>query len=495
MTAAVSVTSFSVSVAPQPDDPILAPVSFTAEHGTVIALSGPSGCGKTTLMKAILGAVPAGGHHRGDITVHGEQVLALPEKRLRSFRRRHLAYVGQDPGSALNPVVTVRTLISELATPTAALSPAAALEAVGLPAEISSRRPGQLSGGQQRRVALARALTRGVQLLLIDEPFAGLHQQARADISRLLTALATEHNITVIVSGHDMATLESMTDQHIHLHPAAARRVTAPPMPIPIPMPMPARSATSPVLAARTLCLRRGQINVLDGVDLTVSEGALTAVLGQSGAGKTTLARVLVGLEPTATGTLTLDMEPLSCDVRGRTPAQRGRIQLIPQNPLSSLNPQRTVGQTLARALHRLNGRRHRSRDHPTDVTTLLEAVELPPDFGHRYPHELSGGQRQRVAIARALAAGPRVLVCDEITSALDIATAHAIMRLVSDVATARDMAVIVISHDMDLLKRYTAHGVVLDAGQIVARGNIRELVDTVGTPAGPSESIGHSHT
>ena len=175
-----------------------------------------------------------------------------------------------------------------------------------------------------------------------------------------------------------------------------------------------------------------------------------------------------------------LDSHQLQCEVRRRTRSQRSLIRLIPQNLLSSLNPQRTVGHTLARALRRRGGSAIHSSQLASDVAGPLTAVDLPSQLERRYPHELSGGQRQRVAIARALAAAPRVLVCDEVTSALDATTAHSIMRLISDATKAHHIAVVAISHDMDLIKHYAMTAVALDSGRIIARKAIHNVINRI---------------
>ncbi|GAB25092.1 putative ABC transporter ATP-binding protein [Gordonia polyisoprenivorans NBRC 16320 = JCM 10675] len=479
MTASIEVEHFSVYL-PQQPNPVLEATSLVCNPGTITTLSGPSGSGKTTLMKALAGALPPRARHEGTLSVLGTDVLELSASDLRAFRRENVAYVGQDPGSALNPVFTVRTLLTEVQEPHAAMSWRESLGVVGLSDELRSRRPGELSGGQQRRVALARALVRGVKVLLVDEPFAGLHPGARADIRQLLISLCQSIDVSVLVSGHDMSLLNAMSDNHVRLqHIRRARSssgVTADGASglAQDDSRLPSQDAV-PSLTAQAVSVSRGNSAILDEVSFSASDGVLTALVGKSGAGKSILARVLVGLESTATGEIHLDGEALACTSRPRS--TRGRIQLVPQNPLASLNPRHTIGQTLNRALYRAHTARRRRSQRDGEVATLLADVGLPADFHQRHPHELSGGQRQRVAIARALAARPRVLICDEITSALDTETAHDVMDLIAEVAAQRRMAVVVISHDIDLLERYATTGFLIEQGRITAHGPIRTLL------------------
>ncbi|MCE0446042.1 dipeptide/oligopeptide/nickel ABC transporter ATP-binding protein [Streptomyces tricolor] len=202
--------------------------------------------------------------------------------------------------------------------------------------------------------------------------------------------------------------------------------------------------------------------------------GSALGIVGASGSGKTTLVRAVVGLQRVGSGSLSLDGTPLSTGLRGRTREQRRRIQLVTQNPLGALNPSRTIGAALGRPL-RLHRRCPRSavRDRVLD---LLEQVGLPPAFADRYPHELSGGQRQRVAIARALAADPDVLICDEITSALDAGTGEAIMDLLTGLRERRGTTLILISHDLPLIADRTDTVLVLDAGRVVESGRTADV-------------------
>ncbi|MEU8896415.1 ATP-binding cassette domain-containing protein [Nocardia sp. NPDC048505] len=219
---------------------------------------------------------------------------------------------------------------------------------------------------------------------------------------------------------------------------------------------------------------------VLSGIDLELRAGTALAVAGVSGAGKTTLARVLAGLHRDATGSLRLGEQTIRLDRRIRHGGTG--IQLVTQNPLSALNPRRTVAQTLGRPLRRI-GRtpKHALRQR---ITELLAAVDLAPDIAGRYPHQLSGGQRQRVALARALAAEPAVLVCDEITSALDHATANSIMGLLDRIRADRGTALLVITHDMRIVAGHCAGIVVLDNGTIVESGTATVVLATPAHPA-----------
>ncbi|WP_245671263.1 ABC transporter ATP-binding protein [Nocardia amamiensis] len=559
------------------------PTTFRIPAGTVTALTGPSGSGKTTVMRALLGHLPsAAAQATGSACVAGHDVLTLNHDALRHFRRRHIAFVAQDPGSALNPVMRVRALLREVAPDVSKATLTDTLALVGLSPDYLHRRPGELSGGQQRRVALARALIRRTGVLVLDEPFAGLHGALRTDIAARLAELARERSVAILLSGHDTALVHSIADDVVELgavHPAsgpvrpaevlrngngtptktsdAGRALTTTPAvgitadpnaagriddrsraePVPVldgararfghmsgvapprehrfadssserdePVhardhagALPHRDSTSPddhlsavqeswgegtargrpvdqlVLRAHGIGASVDGHQVLAGIDLALGAGAALAVVGASGAGKTTLARVIAGLHPCATGSLELRGNPIAVGARRRRRYGAGGIQLVTQNPRSALNPRRTVAQTLGRPLRRI-GRVPR-RDIPQRVAELLASVELPADSAARYPHELSGGQRQRVALARALAAEPAVLLCDEITSALDHATTAAIMALLDRIRAERDTALLVITHDMSLVAEYCPRLLVLDHGRIVESGYTRMVL------------------
>ncbi|MFE9578482.1 ABC transporter ATP-binding protein [Nocardia sp. NPDC006044] len=524
---------------------LFGPIGFQIAAGEITALTGPSGSGKTTLMRALLGQLPTGASRcGGSASVAGHDVFALDPAARQRFRRMHVAFVGQDPGSALNPLIRVRGLLHEVARHASRDTLIETLELVGLSAEHLRRRSGELSGGQQRRVALARALIRRTGVLILDEPLAGLHGALRTDIARLLTEVAAERSAAILLSGHDTDTVHAIADNVIELagglvtdsleHAAASAQPATdrPPgsgSPVGIPAPpteiggghsvseksafligdateheapagVPARqrvtgadvasvgnsravgSADShPAATTGPLLLRANGIGasidghaVLTGIDLELAPSAALAIVGVSGAGKTTLARVIAGLHRPATGTLELHGTPIPVTGRRRTNGGNG-IQLVTQNPRSALNPRRTVAQTLGRPLRRIGGVPRRRL--PQRISDLLASVELAPELAARYPHELSGGQRQRVALARALAAEPAVLICDEITSALDHATAASIMTLLDRLQHDRAMALLVISHDMPLVAAHCPRMVVLDHGRVVESGETRAIL------------------
>ncbi|MEV0339747.1 ATP-binding cassette domain-containing protein [Nocardia sp. NPDC050713] len=572
---------------------LVEPVSLRMRPGTVTALTGPSGSGKTTLMRALLGHLPPGAVlTAGTVTVAEQKVFALDPAELRHFRRTRITYVGQDPGSALNPLMRVRTLLAEVAQDRSESALVEALAAVGLSAEHLRRRPAELSGGQQRRVALARALVRRSDVLVLDEPLAGLHGALRSEIGTLLGDLANR-GTTILLSGHDTAAIHAIADQVIeigtpprrtaapdshadrHFPPwptaapqtdagplcegiaeatnrtgsaahdggctarahadadttaadnetadadssarpdagtASAAAATGPNLPSadgsetgPDARPLEASTARPDAAATQSaepetaalrdsqppIALRAsgisatiGEHQVLADIDLALTAGSALAVVGASGAGKTTLARVIAGLRAAEGGSLLVADNPIEIGGKRRIGRGGNGIQLVPQNPMSALNPRRTVAQTLGRPLRRVA--RVRKSAAPQRITELLDAMELPAALAARYPHELSGGQRQRVALARALAAEPSVLICDEITSALDHATAASIMALLDRIRADRGTALLVITHDMNLVAGHCAELVVLDQGRIVESGRTAEVL------ANPVEQATH---
>ncbi|MFG2826842.1 ABC transporter ATP-binding protein [Streptomyces sp. NPDC048434] len=475
----VTVTDLAIGF---PDGPLLLQhTSLSLPTGGITALTGPSGSGKTTLLRALIGALPPGAQvTSGSLEVLGKDVCTLAPDALRALRRHRIAYVGQDPGSALNPRMTAGRLIAEVATDPTPQAVAALMTECRLPEDLAHHRPGALSGGQQRRLALARALARHPDVLLLDEPTAGLDTALRDEIVGLLRRLATDRGIAVLLACHDPHVVEACADTVITLRaPATPHSGTGDPLRKTDrrPVPEPPAAPTDGLRAARleVAFTHRGHTHqALKEADFHAPPGSATGIIGPSGSGKTTLLRTLAGLQKPDAGTLTWNGRPLPAQARRRNRDQQRRIQLIPQNPLGALNPARTIGASLTRPLqlHRTVSR----SEMPARVDALLDDVGLPADFAARYPHELSGGQRQRASIARALATDPDLLLCDEVTSALDPTTATAVMELLTRLRAECRLTLVLVSHELDLITAYT------DSVHLLREGRVQ--------PAGAHESV-----
>jgi peptide/nickel transport system ATP-binding protein len=442
-------------------------------------------------MRSLLASLPAGAvKASGDVQVCGQDVFALPERGLREFRRRHLAFVGQDPGASLNPTMRVKSLLREAARHgSGATDLEHALDQVQLPERYLRRRPGELSGGEQRRVALARAIIRGVDILLIDEPLAGLHGPLRRQVFAVLRSLVESNPVAIAVTGHQVNLIRELADEVMTVEASSQVPLlgaAAPTRPRET-GPAPARPDVSEdelAVSCERVTASARRVQILHGLDFAAPKGAITAIIGPSGAGKTTLVRVLVGLHPEASGTMRINGMPLAVSAGRRRRVDRGRIQYVPQNPLSTLNPRKTVLATIARPMQR-DGRVGRG-DIRRRVLDLMKVMELDEDFLNRFPHELSGGQRQRVAVARALAGDPQVLVCDEITSALDARTAKAIMQALEATVRSTGLSLVLISHDIDEVRDHSDFVYVLEGGRAVDSGPTGRVLPDPATAEAP---------
>jgi peptide/nickel transport system ATP-binding protein len=469
-------------------------VGFTVAAGETVGLVGPSGSGKTSVALAVLGHCRDGvAHTGGTVLLDGRPMLPVPPP---GIRGSVVGYVGQDPGASLNPFRTVGKSVGS----------GDALERVGLPATLSRRYPHQLSGGQQQRVALAVALARRPRMLVLDEPTSGLDLLATAEVTAELLRLR-EGGTALLWVGHDLATLAGAADRLLVL--AGGRLVEQGPAEEVLTRPqsttgralVAARrplqqshfhatrlresgfaATPEPVLAASALTARYpGGLPVLQRVDLEVRPGEILAVVGVSGVGKTTLARCLAGLHPSESGAVLLDGAVLAAEVRRRSRAERAAVQLVAQNPAEALHPRQTVHTALARPLRLLRGI-NRAADVRDEVARLLDAVGLDPDHAAALPAELSGGQRQRAALARALAARPRVLICDEVTSALDTVTQAAVLGLLRELG----LAVVLITHDPAVAAGTADRVLVLADGCVATEGPVA----TVLPPPDPAAAL-----
>jgi peptide/nickel transport system ATP-binding protein len=474
-------------------------VDLTLGEGEAVAVVGPSGSGKTTLALAVLGHLRPGIRHAGGrVSVDGQEMLPHPPRHIRGGT---IGYVGQDPGAALNPYATVSSALITAAGRRVPRRERAAtvrrlLERVALPGEFAGRYPHQLSGGQQQRVVVAAALARSPRLLVLDEPTTALDLLAKAELLAEIRRLR-EEGVALLWVSHDLATVRSQVDRVVVVgdgrivadQPAGqvptTPRARAAPRPAIEPRTEPRtdpRTELGTVLEARAVTAGHGSRVVLSEVELAVGRGECLAVLGVSGVGKSTLARCLVGLHRPDGGTVALHGVPLARDVRARTRAQRAAIGLVAQNPAEALHPRQDVRTALARPLRLLRGITARA-DQDAEVSRLLDAVRLEPSLATRLPGELSGGQRQRVALARALAAEPDVLICDEVTSALDAETQAGVLDLLGDLRARLGLAVILITHDPAVAATASDSLLVLAKGRVLITGPTVDLLPADAEP------------
>lgn len=487
---------------------IVRDVGFSIPKGEVLALIGESGSGKTTIALALLGYARLGCRiAAGSIRIGETRVLELGTEELYALRGRKVSYIAQSAAAAFNPMKTIMDQVVEGAliheTMTRATAEAKAVElfealALPDPRNIGSRYPHQVSGGQLQRLMAAMALITDPELVVLDEPTTALDVTTQIEVLRAFKKVVREQGATAVYVTHDLAVVAQMADQIVVLSDGEMREsgatddillrprhpYTRSLLAAAAPQPRgngPSKDAT-PLLEIRGLVAGYGRtdasgmpaVRVLDQIDLTIPRGSTMGVIGESGCGKTTLARVVAGLVPAARGTVLFNGEPLPTNLRERTREQFRRIQIVFQNADTVLNPSHTIERILTRPLafyHGLRGDEARRR-----IARLLELVKLPAALAGRRPAELSGGQKQRVNLARALAADPDLILCDEVTSALDTIVGAAILDLLVELRRELGVSYMFISHDISTVKAVCDEVVVLYSGCKVDAGSRKDL-------------------
>jgi ATPase components of various ABC-type transport systems, contain duplicated ATPase len=514
---------------------VIRDVSLSVAIGEAVALVGESGSGKTTLAYAAMRHLPRGAAiDQGSVSLFGEDLAAMRAEALRNLRGNRVAMVHQDPMSSLNPLMPIGAQMVEPAVLHLGMTRDEArgrairlLDEVEIdqPGQVLTRYPHQISGGQQQRVMIAMALMCDPDLVILDEPTTGLDVMVEASVLNLLGRLHRTRGMAMLVISHNLGIVARLCSRVGILHRGALvevgpveRVLTRPEHPytrallecLPklgpdsrkVRLPTLAERSTGPVgraapppvqaagniVEARGISVRygargrAGEVVALDNVDLDLPRGGTIAVVGQSGSGKSTVARVISGLMKPQAGSLTIDGgEVAGLWVDERPEQARRQVQLVFQNPESSLNPSHSVGYALGRALRRLGGVPR--GDLAREVERLLAMVELPAEFAQRYPAQLSGGQKQRVAIARALAGRPELLVADEAVSALDVSVQAAILNLLNDLQRLTGMTLVFISHDLAAVSHVADRIVVMRHGVIVESG---PSADVLTKPADP---------
>jgi peptide/nickel transport system ATP-binding protein/oligopeptide transport system ATP-binding protein len=485
-------------------------VSFALGRGETAAIVGESGSGKSQTALAALRLLPMGATTSGSISFAGENLLALPERRLDAIRGRRIAIVFQEPMSALEPLFTVGAQIGAVLRLRAGLSRrAAALRAQELFDLVGIAEPGrrlhayphELSGGQRQRVAIAMAIACRPEVLIADEPTTALDVTVAARILDLLMDLKRRLGMAMIFISHDLGLVRRFADT-IHVmykgeivesgrassvigapkHEYTRRLLAA----IPHPRKRRAGEDAPELLAAseiRVIHRLRGgwlagkrEIKAVDGVSLVLREGRTLGVVGESGSGKSTLARALLKLTP-ASGVIRFEGRDLTLlDAAQMRPLRRS-MQIVFQDPNASLSPRMRVGEIIGEGL-RAHEPSMRRAERDARAAGALEEVMLEPVLLRRFPHELSGGQRQRVAIARAMILKPRLVVLDEPTSALDRSVQSGVLELLRDLQDAHGLSYVFISHDLAVVRAMADEIAVMRDGRIIERGEARRIIE-----------------
>ncbi|MFP1661188.1 dipeptide ABC transporter ATP-binding protein [Streptomyces cavourensis] len=504
-------------------------LSFTLEAGGALAVVGESGSGKSASAYALLGLHRGtGARVGGTVRVAGTDVNAADDRELRALRGAQAAMVFQDPLSSLDPYYPVGDQIAEVLRVHRRLSRRAAraravevLDRVGIPeaARRSRLRPHEFSGGMRQRTLIAMALACEPRLIVADEPTTALDVTVQAQILDLLHDLRQETGMGLLLVTHDVGVAAESVDEvlvmrggrEVERGPVArvlgspreaytkellaavprveTRRAVPPVTPGPVlssraavgaPADGSADEVAVPLLEA--VDLRRefgrgsGRTVAVGGVSLAVHAGRTLGIVGESGSGKTTLGRMLVRLlDPTAGRLRYGGTEIGSLSEKELRPFRR-ELQMVFQDPVASLNPRRSVGESVADPL-RAAGERDEERVRER-VGALLERVGLDRAHFERYPHEFSGGQRQRIGIARALAAEPKVIVCDEAVSALDVTTQAQVVALLAELQRELSIGLVFIAHDLAVVRQVSDHVAVMRGGLIVEQGPADEVYE-----------------
>jgi peptide/nickel transport system ATP-binding protein len=475
-------------------------VDLTLPRGRVLGLIGESGAGKSTIGLSAM-AYGRGGVRLTGGTIHlnGREIRLADAKALRALRGREVTYVSQSAAASFNPARQIMEQVIEtclshgLASKAEAEARAKALfKKLGLPNPdtIGSRYPHQVSGGQLQRCMTAMALCPKPDLVIFDEPTTALDVTTQIDVLAAIKEAIRDTQVAALYITHDLAVVAQVADEIMVLRHGKMVELGDTGQIIHRPAQDYTRALVSvrgldhtekppavPVLEVQNITARyRGtNFDVLKNVSVELPAGQTLAVVGESGSGKSTLARAITGLLPPSAGRITFAGRSLSADLAGRTKDDLREIQMIYQMADTAMNPRQTVGTIIGRPLEFYFGLRGADRDRR--VQELLDQIEMGQGFAARYPAELSGGQKQRICIARALAAKPKLIICDEVTSALDPLVADGILKLLLNLQADAGVAYLFITHDLATVRAISDKIAVMFKGAVVRYGQKSDVL------------------
>ena len=505
----VSIRDLTVSLPQGADRPLaVETVSLDVGRNQIVCIVGESGSGKSVTAHAIMGLLPRGVTAAGgQILFGGVDLLREPPEALRKRRGRDMAMIFQDPMAALNPVVCIGRQVTEQIRAHRAISEHQALNQAGELlgqmglkdiAGLLKAYPHQLSGGQRQRVMIAMALSLSPQLLIADEPTTALDVTTQAQILKLIKRIQAEREMSVLLITHDFGVVADMADRvavmrHGRvLESGPTRSVLGSPShsytraliaAVPhgecaLPPPPDARPLVQ--VTGLTKRFRRGGLfsrgsvtTAVDDVSLTLSKGETLGIVGESGSGKSTLARCVIRLLDPDAGEVLLDGADIAHMSSANLRPLRRRIQMVFQDPFSSLNPRQSVGDIITAGPRAYGEDPKQARARAADI---LQLVGLNPQVMDRLPHEFSGGQRQRIGLARALMLKPDVLIADEPVSALDVTVQAQVLKLLDDVRKQMNLAMLFITHDMRVAAQVCHRVMVMRHGKVVECGPTRDI-------------------